>query len=64
MHLHLQVGLYGEGTKIFTPEGLNKVKWTKMEGRRPALTWFKVMQNILVSKHRPNNFEIQKSDFA
>ncbi|KAL9417542.1 hypothetical protein AB3S75_040510 [Citrus x aurantiifolia] len=36
-----QVGLYGEEAKIFTLGGLNKVKWTKIEGKRPALTWFK-----------------------
>lgn len=36
--------MYGEEAKIFTLGGLNKVKWTKIEGKRPALTWFKVMQ--------------------
>ncbi|KAJ0077209.1 hypothetical protein Patl1_36031 [Pistacia atlantica] len=40
-HWGHQVGLEGERIRVYSEEGLNKMKWRKLEDKRPALSWFK-----------------------
>ncbi|KAL5561196.1 hypothetical protein UlMin_030943 [Ulmus minor] len=36
-----QVGLSGENNQVFTSAGSKKVQWSKVQGKGPALTWYK-----------------------
>lgn len=44
----LQVGLEGEKLRIFSEEGVKKVKWSSAMGTQP-ITWYKVSTNVLLS---------------
>lgn len=36
----------GERLKVYSEEGLSKMTWRKLEEKRPALSWFKVLHKI------------------